>query len=100
MNEYSLKWDSLHDFTLISMTMDWKSGETSLLLRGDVGYLSIVAKETCSVSCPRRSPWGESVSINEVRKLQVTKAPYTRLEIEMQSGDLIELEAESFEIKK
>jgi hypothetical protein len=41
-------------------------------------------------------PWGFSVSINEVRGPVATGDDFSVLEIELQSGDLIRIEAASF----
>ena len=57
---------------------------------------AIKGLETSRFDWRRSHPWGPSVSINEVRGPIQNDASY-RLEIEMQSGDTLILEAREFE---
>lgn len=95
-------WQNLHDATLVSLSLNWASGEARLELRAGLSSaarLLIEADGTALLQCPRRCPWGESVSINEVRG--PINAPHAgmHLEIEMQSGDVLTLEAEAIRIR-
>jgi len=70
----------------------------TLRTKGTVGRSArIQAIHLSSLQCPRRFPWGESVSINEIRPPVETNEG-AQIEIEMQSGDLIIALAESFEL--
>jgi hypothetical protein len=57
----------------------------------------IVASTVLRFACDRQLPWGFSASINEVRG-PVVRNNTSVLEIEMQSGDLIHIEASSFRL--
>lgn len=56
-------------------------------------HVAITAAGTTELVCPRRHPWGASVSINEVRGPEPHDGG-VRLEIEMQSGDVLALAAQ------
>jgi hypothetical protein len=90
-------WNKLHDATLVSVRLDWETGTAVLALRTglpEAPDVTVTAEGTAHLRCPRRLPWGESVSINEVRG-PVAHENGSRLEIEMQSGDVLEVEARS-----
>ena len=84
-----------HDATLLSVTADWSAGTAAVHLRVAAAEQPIVitAGGVRDVRVPRQQPWGPSVSVNS---LDLT---LTRLTIEMQSGDTIVIDAESFVIQ-
>jgi len=98
------EWWSLHDATLERVELRWHSGEVVLHLRtgvADCPRLQVVGAEARKVECDRQMPWGFSVSINEVRGPVATlDGRAKRIEIEMQSGDAIVLEARDFVVCK
>ncbi len=97
-----LEWDQLHDATLLRLECHWEDGHTTVLLRtGDTlsSETRIVATRARRIECPRLQPWGPSVSVNEVRgPVPLPHQQGSRLEIEMQSGDVIVLEAEEIRL--
>lgn len=98
----SITWTDLHDSTLESLELSWSSGEVFVHLQtGDARHPRrvLVASEVRRVECSRLMPWGPSASINEVRGPTRLDAVTTALEIEMQSGDLIRIEAIRFELR-
>ncbi|HYD41356.1 MAG TPA: hypothetical protein VEB43_11055 [Anaeromyxobacter sp.] len=95
-------WSELHDATLESLEVRWSSGEVLVRLRtGDATRPRqlIVASGVCRLSCDRQMPWGFSVSINEVRGPAASANDTSILEIEMQSGDLVRIEAATFSLQ-
>lgn len=86
----------MHDWTLNSVTLDWRSGNTRLDLLSPRGEAVLLAHATSEVHVPRRMEWGPSVSINCVHGPAQREDGLFRLAIEMQSGDRIELVAASF----
>lgn len=95
------RWAELHDATLESMELRWSSGEAVLRIRtGDPTRPQrvVVASAVLRLGCDRQLPWGFSVSINEVRGPAVGDDALV-LEIEMQSGDLIRIEAGAFTLR-
>lgn len=92
-------WAGLHDATLESMALHWSSGEAVLRIRtGDLTHplRVIVASGVRRFGCDRQLPWGSSASINEVHGPTATSDGGTVLELEMQSGDLIRIDAVAF----
>lgn len=95
------KWNSLHDATLETLEFRWASGEVLLRIRtGDViqPHVVVVCSSVRRLECGRRLPWGFSVSINEVRGPTSVEGEFACLEIEMQSGDILQIEATGFSI--
>jgi hypothetical protein len=97
-----LSWGQLHDATLVRLECRWEDGCTTVHLRTGVSSFpeaQIVANGARRIECPRLHPWGASVSINEVRgPVTLPDEQGSRLEIEMQTGDVIVLEAEAFRL--
>lgn len=92
----------LHDATLESMELRWSSGEAVLRIRtGDTTHPQrvVVASAVRRLHCDRELPWGFSVSINDVRGPVASGGDTSVLEIEMQSGDLIRIEAVEFSLR-
>lgn len=93
-------WQWLHDATLVDLHLDWKAGKLLIDLRVGsprAGTVQLKAHGVSLLECPRRSPWGESVSVNEIRG-PFSSADGKRLEIEIQSGDTLVVHADSFEL--
>jgi hypothetical protein len=82
----------LHDATLVGITLDWAAGHLTVALRTATGPAAIRASGVSGVEVPRHQPWGPSASVNEVRLGD------ERLEIAMQSGDQIVIEAQELEL--
>ncbi|PTX10519.1 hypothetical protein C8N40_11720 [Pontibacter mucosus] len=99
-SELIIEKEQLHDSIVKEILIDRK--EESVVIRVTTAELyypeteaiSIIAEQASYFTCSMKNPWGRSCSINEVVKKG------NRLEIEMQSGDIIMIEAESFKIVK
>lgn len=92
----------LHDASLESVVFRWADGELVLQLRS-AGTASrrmvLVAHSVRKLACTRLLPWGPSVSINEVRGPSPTAdLAASVVEVEMQSGDVICIEASAFHL--
>ena len=97
MDNKRIEWSSLHDATLDAINVNWQSGTAIVNLAVEIGthrWAKVVAQDVSDMRCPRRRPWGESVSVNEVKQLVPTT-----LDIEMQSGDVIHIEAKDFSLE-
>jgi hypothetical protein len=86
---------SLHDATLEIVSLDWRGGVAEVRLKSASAVVVLRASAVTRLSCPRLHPWGPSSSVNEVRSSRIARGRYA-LEIEMQSGDVILIEAGSF----
>ena len=94
-----LAWGHLHDAALVGIDVDWDSGEVTVRLRVPHHERArITARAARLLECPREQPWGPSASVNEVRRIAHGAEPTSRLEIEMQSGDMIVIVAAIFEL--
>ncbi len=100
MIQNNLSWRQLHDATLVRVECRWEDGCFSVHLRTGVSTypeVQIVATGGKRLDCPRMHPWGPSVSVHQIRgPTQLADEKLQRLEIEMQSGDVLVLDAEDF----
>jgi hypothetical protein len=85
----------LHDATLEKLSLDWGVGSAEVSLKTAGGIVLVRASGVTKLLCPRLYPWGPSSSVNQVRGPRALGGA-SILEIEMQSGDVIVLEAASF----
>ncbi|MDP3156560.1 MAG: hypothetical protein Q8N23_28065 [Archangium sp.] len=89
-----MDWKRFHEATLIEVTTDWASGNIRARVRLSEESGRDVELQVAGFTilhCPRKRPWGPSVSINEVRVSGIQDGRH-RIEIEVQSGDVIEKE--------
>ena len=80
-----------HDATLEAIVVEWAEATAEVRLQlvgGSPAVLRFTALRSLHV--PRLEPWGPSVSVNTVR---AAAAPGGAVEVEMQSGDTIRVEA-------
>jgi len=86
----------LHDATLTGLEVDWANGELRCNFRVSMGEkrnVRLLAHGLTFLKCPRRLPWGRSVSVNSANADTLENG--ILLSIEMQSGDLIEANVEN-----
>jgi hypothetical protein len=90
----------LHDALLDRIVIDWDARSCLLHLRafldtaGDAQPCIICFRETTGVTAPHQAPWGESVHVNRLW------AEVGTFFIEMQSGDVIRIDAEAVELSR
>lgn len=95
-----MAWTDLHDALLGAISISWEAGEIEISLTANKVYVKrggkiiIRAKGFSLFVCPHNYPWGRSAFVNAIREHVITEPDRKRLEIEMQSGDVIELEAD------
>jgi hypothetical protein len=99
-SELIIEKEQLHDSIVKDILIDREEESVVIKITAAELYypgiesISIIAEKARSFTCPMKSPWGRSSSINKLIKNG------SRLKIEMQSGDTIVIEAESFKIVK
>ncbi|MFC3627342.1 hypothetical protein ACFOKJ_14585 [Vogesella amnigena] len=82
---------NLHDATLLLIEIDWAQGSCKLHLQTTShGQGSLLFLALRSIHIPYYQPWGPSVSINSCAQPATGK-----WEIEMQSGDVLQIAADS-----
>ena len=91
----------LHDATLETFVFHWAEGVVRIRLSTGMNGTGVVILEAFGVLrvvCPRAFPWGPSDSVNEVELEQVKDGRL--LSIEMQSGDVLEVDCADATIKQ
>jgi hypothetical protein len=88
----------MHDWTLVSILFEWKSGCVTLEFRTDrSNSAKLTANGVSELHVPRLNDWGPSVSVNGVFGPSADPSGRRQLEVEMQSGDRIRIVAASFD---
>src|ERR1700719_3152455 len=88
----------MHDWTLVSILFEWKSGRVTLEFKTDRSNSARrAAKGVAEPHAPRLNDWGASVSVNGVFGPSDGPSGRRALEVEMQSGDRIRIVAASFD---
>jgi hypothetical protein len=96
-------WKQIHDAVLKAIVINWElaSADFTLDLPSPPNCrLTICARRLVSLSCPREQPWGRSVHVNGATIAVTLAGGPAHLRIEMQSGDVIDLKAESIDLEK
>ena len=91
----------LHDAVLTSMTIRWEDGCTDLVVRPvSITPHDVTLRLTgvTRLTCPRSAPWGFSLHINRVDGPIKLDDTTQQLQIEMQSGDMIEIDYQGLAI--
>ena len=90
----------LHDWTLDHLVFDWCDGRLRLILRefSTLDGWVLIAEGVKDLRVPRRLEWGFSRAINSSEGPLEVESGDLVMRIEVQSGDEIEIEAESIEL--
>lgn len=84
----------LHDATLREVRFAWAEGLCTLHVQTSChGAQELVFSGVTELHLPRQQPWGPSVSINAARECGSNK-----FEVELQSGDVLRLQAASWKV--
>lgn len=87
--------ESFHDYILDEIKFNWKEKNISITLKGFDDDYELVVQEFTSAIIPRHDPWGPSDMVNEISIEQKTQ---TLVQVEMQSGDVLKIEAQNVSI--
>ncbi len=80
---------NLHDATLVAVRVNWADGTCIVEVdHGTLGICLLAFSVMSHLTLPRKQDWGRSVSINSF-----SMPSSGRYEIEVQSGDVIIIEA-------
>ena len=95
-----MKKQSMHDWTLSKIDFDWHAARVTVEFRDSTSAKrTLIAEGAREFLIPKAEEWGPSVSFNGV--LSETEAGSARgkcLELEMQSGDVIRIVAQTFDL--
>ena len=89
MNDY-------HDAQLNAVTFNWTTGLVTIhitLCRTPKTEVALSVEDARSLVVPREAPWGRSFYINKL--VTHRDVEFSRLEVEMQSGDVVVVEGKS-----
>ncbi len=87
----------MHDWTLVTIHFDWKSGETRVdFLNEHSDLVSLFTNQTIELYAPRINDWGSSVSVLNISSIAFLENGKNKIEIQMQSGDIIKIVANTF----
>lgn len=86
----------MHDWTLLSLEFYWLTGTLVFRLQSPDGPRNLTASGVSELTIPRKLPWGQSASINTVTGPIMSTDGTSKLAVEMQSGDTLQIIAKSF----
>jgi hypothetical protein len=86
----------MHDWTLIRIIAAWKDAEIIFEFKDETSSLrTIKANSFSKLTVPRLNEWGPSVSVNKIIGPMLFPDGTNHLQIQMQSGDMLELIAKN-----
>lgn len=84
----------MHDWSLISINIDWIKCITLISLRNTNSEdVFLIANGFVNFKITKYDEWGESISINNIVEYSKLENGNLSLKIEIQSGDQLEIEA-------
>lgn len=87
----------MHDWTFLSFTVDWSAGTARLkFLDRRPARTDLCVRGLCALVLERSEPWGPSVSVDAISGPEEDGRGASHVEIRMQSGDTIRIEAGAF----
>ncbi|MHB8455973.1 MAG: hypothetical protein ACYDDO_15055 [Acidiferrobacterales bacterium] len=92
----------LHDWTRVSILVEWeKKGMVTIMFHAhEDGPVALLAEGLADLHVPKQQGWGPSMSVNCASGPTQLDNGNFRLKIEMQTGDIIELEAASISMPR
>ena len=99
-----VSWENLHDAVLLTASLDWEEGTASIVLQTNEAYVptssdvTISARGVKEFTWSRLHPWGPSVYVNTVQLTEYEEGNGNVLELEMQTGDVIRVDASEISI--
>lgn len=91
--------ENMHDWSLLRVQFDWEAGRVTAEFLDGKGSRTLVAEGVQELQIPRRMEWGPSASVNATSQVRSATGALV-LKVEMQSGDVIEINADAFKISR
>jgi hypothetical protein len=87
----------MHDWTLSGVYLDWADAVAKFQFSSvGGGQRTLTLSKVIDLHVPKHQPWGPSVSVNRADWLTGMGDAIQTLRIEMQSGDVITVDASAF----
>lgn len=87
----------MHDWIFEAIFVDWKQSRVQLCFENIDGQkVTILVEGMVDVHVPQKRPWGPSICVNSVAGPLDAGNGLRTLQIEMQSGDIISIVAQIF----
>jgi len=90
----------LHDWTLIEVVFNWAHASVAMTLDGPSSQCVVLAEDVSLLEVPRENPWGRSVSVYSFFIADILERGEKSLQIEMQSGDIIRVNAKIITVQE
>lgn len=94
----SIAFPDMHDWTLSSVKFDWETAAVTLRFQTADGPRALALSEAIDLHVPMHQSWGPSVSVNRAEWAPGLGDAIQTLRIEMQSGDVITIDAAAFDL--
>lgn len=89
----------LHDWTLVSIEIDWSAGRVQLGFRPPQGGLAyLIARDFLKIEVPRRQEWGPSSSVMSHVGPRECGDGLRSMSILIQTGDSVEITAREIQL--
>lgn len=86
----------MHDWTIKLLKVIWKESTVIITFEDSNSHeVDLIIKGLTDLKIPKKDDWGESDSVNEIEGPILLDNGKNYLAIEIQSGDKIEIEADS-----
>jgi hypothetical protein len=95
-----MKMMQFHDWTLVDVVFEWAKASVAVALDGPSSRCVLLAEDVSLLVVPRENPWGRSVSVNSLLIADMSDRDEQSLEIEMQSGDVIRVNAKKIAVRE
>lgn len=88
----------MHDWVLLSVLFEWEARRVTLSFDRYESNEILVANSVVDLHISQLNEWGPSVCVNKVNGPIAIDSGLHSLEIQMQSGDVIKIVAQSFQM--
>lgn len=89
----------MHDWRLVSILIDWGKGIVTITFKDCKSKeVTLVASGFTDLHIPKQEKWGESISVNRMAGPILLESGNYYVELEIQSGDKLYLEAKSIQV--
>ena len=87
-------YSQLHDGTFVSVALDWDAAQCTVLIRLRDGVKTLLWRNVTRIAVTKTQPWGPASSVNSL-----TQSSGRSYVLELQSGDLLEIDADELELR-